>query len=387
MAKKVIYLDHAAATPMDPRVFKAMKPYFTDNFYNPSATYLAATSVKADLNSARGSVARWLGARPGNIIFTAGGTEANNLALFGVTANYPKSHIVSSVLEHESILNPLKQLNKQGFSYTLVTPKLDGVIDPAKIAKSITDKTVLVSIMYANNEIGTIQNIKQISAEISKIRSTRRKSGNKLPIFLHTDACQAAAFLDLHVAKIGVDLMTLNGGKIYGPKQSGVLYINNHVNLSPQVFGGGQEYGLRSGTENVAGSIGFATALDLVQTRKVSERARQQKLQNLFVSELAKKIPNATVNGSMHHRLPNNVHITIPKTDNERLVFALDELGIQCAAGSACSASSDEPSHVLKAIGMSDDIAQSSLRFSMGLQTSGKDIITLVAALAKIVAS
>ncbi len=387
MSKKGIYLDHAAATPMDDRVLTAMMPYFTGKFYNPSATYLAATNVKAELGKAREVVAHWLGARPGNIIFTAGGTEANNLALFGVAKNYPKNHIVSSAIEHESILNPLKQLKNTGNSYTLVAPKPSGAIDPGRIAKSISDKTVLVSVMYANNEIGTIQDIKQISSEVAKIRAHRRKSGNKLPIYLHTDACQATAYLDLHVARIGVDLMTLNGGKIYGPKQSGVLYVGSQVNLSPIVFGGGQELGLRSGTENVAGNIGFATALSLVQSSRDSERARLQKLQSLFIGELMNKIPSAVINGSMNHRLPNNVHITIPGTDNERLVFGLDEAGVQCAAGSACSASNDEPSHVLKSVGLSDKDAQSSLRFSMGKSTSETDVRKTVFELAKIVAS
>lgn len=385
--KQTIYLDHAAATPTDPRVLAEMKPYFSENFYNPSATYMAAKSVKADLDKARESVAFWLGTRPGNIIFTAGGTEANNLALFGVAQNFPDSHIVSSELEHESILNPLNRLENTGNSHTLVSPNPDGVIAVDRITKAITEKTVLVSIMYANNEIGTVQNIKKISAEVAKIRKDRQKSGNKLPIYLHTDACQAAAYLDLHVASIGVDMMTLNGGKIYGPKQSGILFVSSQVKLNPQIFGGGQEHGMRSGTENVAGSIGFASALNLVQSDRTSERIRLQKLQSLFVNELTKSIPGITINGSIQHRLPNNVHVTIPNTDNERLVFSLDEVGVQCAAGSACSASNDEPSHVLKSLGLSDITAQSSLRFSMGKQTTETDVRNAVLALAKIVAS
>ncbi len=385
--KRTIYLDHAAATPIDPRVLVAMKPYFTLNFYNPSATYLAAKSVKSDLDKARSSVASWLGTRPGNVIFTAGGTEANNLAIFGIAQNFPGSHIVSSELEHESILNPIKHLQKTGINNTLVSPNPDGVIDTDRITQAITDNTVLVTIMYANNEIGTIQNIKKISREVSKIRTLRQKFGNKLPIYLHTDACQGAAYLDLHVARINVDMMTLNGGKIYGPKQSGILYVNSQVKLSPSTYGGGQEHGMRSGTENVAGSIGFATALNLVQSDRASERIRLQKLQSLFISELTKNIPNIIVNGSIKHRLPNNIHVTIPNSDNERLVFGLDEVGIQCAAGSACSASNDEPSHVLKSLGLSDKIARSSLRFSLGKSTTETDIHNTVSALAKIVAS
>lgn len=371
---------------MDPQVLAAMQPYFAENFYNPSAMYLAAKTVKAEIEKARETVAHWLGTRPSNIIFTAGGTEANNLALFGIAKKYPGSHMVSTALEHESILKPLEQLKQRGWKYTLVPPKSDGVIDPATIAKAITEKTVLVSVMYANNEIGTVQPLKDITAAIAEIRKQRRKTGNLLPVYVHTDACQAAAYLDLHVARLGVDLMTINGGKMYGPKQSGVLYANSRTNLEPIVFGGGQERGFRSGTENVAGIIGLATALNLVQERSQNERTRLTELQDVFIKELADKIPSSSINGSLHLRLPNNIHITIPGTDNERVVFALDGAGIQCAAGSACTASSEEASHVLKALGLNDEKARASLRFSMGRATTEKDIRHTVSTLAKIVA-
>jgi cysteine desulfurase len=386
MAKEVIYLDYASASPMDPQVLAAMQPYFADTFYNPSAPYLAAKAVKADIEKARETVAHWFGARPSNIVFTSGGTEANNLAIVGIAGKHRGAHIISTAIEHESILKPLAYLKQLGWKYTLVAPKPDGIVDPTAIAKAITHRTVLVSVMYANNEIGTVQPLKEITAAVAAVRKQRQKTGNLLPLYVHTDACQAAAYLDLHVARLGVDLMTINGGKIYGPKQSGVLYINSHVDIGPVIFGGGQERGLRSGTENVGGIIGLATALDLVQNRRQAERTRLTELQDIFIKELADKLPVATINGSLHRRLPNNLHITIPGTDNERLLFALDSAGIQCAAGSACSASKEEASHVLRALGMNDYEARASLRFSMGRGTTEKDIRYTASTLAKIVA-
>jgi cysteine desulfurase len=369
MTKKAIYMDHAAATPMDQKVLTAMQPYFTEKFYNPSALYLAAKSVSKDISMARASIAGHLGTRPAEIIFTAGGTEANNLAVQGIMKNYPDGNIVVSAVEHESVLAPARKFNCKEAP---VQP--DGQIDLRALEKLIDDNTVLVSVMYTNNEIGTLQPIRQISNTLSELRKRRKNSGNDMPLYLHTDACQAAAYLDLHVSRLGVDLMTINGGKIYGPKQSGALYIRAGVKLEPQMLGGGQEFGVRSGTENVAGIIGLAAALDLVQSRRGEEVERLQKLQRIFIELLEEKLPDAQVNGSRKHRLPNNVHITLPGQDNERLIFALDEAGIQAAAGSACSAGNDEPSHVLCAIGKSDEYAQASLRFTMGFATTEADV-------------
>ncbi len=370
---KTIYLDYAAATPMDSRVLKVMQPYFSDKFYNPSATYLSGRSVAKDVEKARTSVAKWLGARPSEIIFTAGGTEANNLAVQGVMRQFPEANVVVSGVEHESVVNPAKQYNH---SLAKVLP--DGVIDLKDLAKKINDKTVLVSIMYANNEIGTVEPINEIAKLIKRVKDKRTKTGNKLPLYFHIDACQAPTYLDLHVSRLGIDLMTLNGGKIYGPKQSGILYVKTGTQLIPQILGGGQENGKRSGTQNVAAIIGFAKALDLAQEGREKESARLKKLQELFITKLTKEIPGASINGSQIKRLPNNVHITITDQDNERLMMQLDELGIICAEGSACSASNEEPSHVLKSIGLSDSEAQSSLRFSMGKYTTANDINTTV---------
>lgn len=383
---KTIYLDHAAATPMDDMVLQAMQPYFSDKFYNPSASYLAAKSVRSDVQVARAEGASALGVKPNEIIFTAGGTEANNLALFGVLQAHPGAHVVTTALEHESVRMPLEWLSTKGHKFTEVLPQATGVVDPAAVAEAVNDKTVLVSVMYANNEIGTVQPIKQIAGRLASIRAERVHGGNNLPLYFHTDACQAANYLDLHARRLGVDLMTLNGGKIYGPKQSGALFAASHVQLVPQILGGGQEHGRRSGTENVAAVIGFARALLLAQSHRPGETARLKSLQKQFIQLLKDKIPSAQINGSLAMRLPNNVHITIPGSDNERLLFGLDGHGIQAAAGSACSASSQESSHVLRSIGLSDASARSSLRFSLGRATDYDQIEKVVTVLSKLVA-
>ncbi len=381
-----VYLDNAAATPLDPRVLAAMQPYLTNDFYNPSATYQAAREVRKALDTARAGVAHWVGARPSEIIFTAGGTEANNLAILGVARSFPDSRLVSTMIEHGSVLQPLASLAQGGWSYDLAPPTAGGLVEPAEITKLVKDQTVLVSVGYANNEIGTVQPLRRIAQAISIIRADRRRRGVKRPLYLHTDACQAANYLDLHAARLGVDLMTINGGKIYGPKQSGALYVKAGVQLAPLIFGGGQERGLRSGTENVPAAKGLAEALELAQAMRHAETTRLQQLQQQFIAAVTLSLPEAVVNGSLKHRLPNNIHLTIPGQDNERLLIQLDENGIQAAAGSACSASDEEPSHVLRALGLSDADAQASLRFTMGRQTTSKAITQTVHTLARLLA-
>jgi len=375
-----IYLDYAAATPMDESVFLAMQPYFTERFYNPSATYLAAQSVRKDLEAARAQVAYWLGSRPSEVIFTAGTTEANNLAINGVMQQYPDANIVVSSIEHESVLAPAHEYN-----CTELAVSETGIVELETLRSAINDQTVFVSVMYANNEVGTIQQIHKIGQLIADIRRDRRSRQVNLPLYFHTDAAQAANYLDLHVARLGVDFMTLNGGKIYGPKQAGVLYVNAHARLQPQIKGGGQERGLRSGTENIAGAIGLGVALNMVQSDRHQEVARLQGLQKHFIEQLTAAIPTLVLNGSRNHRLPNNVHITIPGQDNERVLMALDEAGVLCAAGSACSASNEEPSHVLRAMGLSDSQAQASLRFTLGRQTTEEELTRTVEILATLV--
>ena len=379
MAKN-LYFDHAAATPLDSRVLAAMQPYFSEQFYNPSALYGPARSVHKALETARQQVALALGARPSEIVFTAGGSESDNLAIQGIMRRHPEANIVTSAIEHDAVMAPSGQFNH------LVAPvKADGVQDIDQLTNVINDQTVLVSIMYANNEIGTVQPIAKIAKKLQIIRDARRLAGNKLPLYFHADACQTPEYLDVHVSRLGVDLLTLNGGKIYGPKQSGILYVKGGLELEPLVYGGGQERGLRSGTENVAACVGFAEALTLAQAGRHEETRRLQQLQQQFGRAVSAALPQAVINGSQKLRLPNNIHLTIPGTDNERLLIQLDEQGILAAAGSACSASSDEPSHVLKAIGLNEDEIRSSLRFSMGRQTTIEAVTQAVETLAKLV--
>lgn len=377
---KPVYLDHAAATPIDERVAQSMQPYYSDQFYNPSALYLRGKAVRKDIEAARGSVARILGVRPAEIVFTSGGTESNNLAISGVMQLFPESNAVVSSIEHDSVLAPARRYNHKE-----APVNADGRADLQALHRLIDDKTVLVSVMYANNEIGTIQPVAEIATLIKQIRHQRMLSGIKLPIYLHSDACQAANYLHVLASKLGIDMMTLNGGKIYGPKQSGILYVRSTLNIQAQNLGGGQELGRRSGTENTAGIIGFAKALELAQAQRNDEASRLQALQDFAFALIKTQLPQATTNGS-GLRLPNNLHITIPGQDNERLIMALDEQGIMAAAGSACSASSAEPSHVLKALGLSDEEARSSLRITMGQTTSKSDLSSAIDVLAKLVA-
>lgn len=375
----MIYMDYAAATPLDEEVEAAMRPYWRDVFYNPSATYLPARQAREALEDARTEVARSIGARPTEVIFVAGGTEGNNLAIKGVLANFPNSSVTVSAIEHESVLEPARRFN---CFVALVTE--EGRVDLDDLQHKIQPDTVLISIMYANNEVGTLQPLRQVVELAEKIRAERRAAGNTLPLYVHTDACQATNYLDLHVARLGVDMMTLNGSKLYGPKQTGVLYVSSNVKIAPMIEGGGQERHMRSGTENVAGAVGFAAAINKAQAMRHEEAKRLADLQHFALRKLQESLPSAIVNGSVKHRLPNNIHITLPGYDNERLLIQLEQEGILAAAGSACSASNEEPSHVLRAMGISDDMAQSSLRFTIGRPTSQADIEHLINALVAI---
>jgi cysteine desulfurase len=379
MLRQTVYLDNAAATPMDTQVRLVMEPYLSDNFYNPSATYLAAKAVAKDIEQARAQVASFLGCKSTEIIFTAGGTEANNLAINGVMQSYPQANLVISSVEHESVIKPAEQ-----YDHKLAPVKQDGIIDISKLEVLIDDRTVLVSVMYANNEIGTIQPLQLVHKLLEKIRKQRSLTKNDLPIYLHCDACQAPNYLDLHVSRLGINLMTINSGKIYGPKQFGALFVSRQIKLKPQILGGGQENGARSGTENPANIVGLAKALDLVQKTRSKEGARLRDLQDYFIDQLGINIPNLVINGSRLKRLPNNVHITIPGQDNELMLMKLDELGVQCASGSACNASNQEISQTLLAVGLTDEQARSSLRFSMGRSTTKKDIEYVVDSITKI---
>jgi len=372
---KKVYLDYSAATPMRSEVLEAMRPFFSDEFYNPSAVYLSAKNVKSRLDEFRRSVANLLGSRPAEITFTAGATEANNLAVQGIARQFPDGEILISAVEHESVTAPAGL-----FGAGRIPVDENGLIILNKLSNLINDKTVLVSVMLVNNELGTIQPLADIAKLIAEIRRRRQSEGNGLPIYLHTDAAQAGNYLDLHAGRIGVDMMSLNGGKLYGPKQSGALYVKAGVNLRPLILGGGQESGLRSGTENVAAIAGFAKALELAQAGRRQTADRLTVLRKDFEEQLSNNFRTATINGG-RHRAPHITSVTFPGQDNERLMMQLDELGIMCAVGSACSASSEEPSAVLRAIGLSEDLAQATLRFSLGTATDQAGIDAAISAL------
>ena len=367
-----VYLDYAAATPISAQVLKAMQPFFESNFYNPSALYLDAQSAKSSLTEARAEVANQLGCKSSEVLFVAGGTESDNLAINGIMQKFPGKNLVVSAIEHDAVLQPAEQ-----YDCRIANVAQDAQVDLQDLQAKINGDTVLVSVMYANNEVGSIQPIKEITKIIKKIRNTRqveaeRKNIDPLPLYFHTDACQATNYLSLLVNTLGVDLMTLNGGKIYGPKQSGILFVRTGVELKPQILGGGQERGFRSGTENIASAIGFATALNEAAEQRDTESNRLIALRDNMIDRLL-RIDGLTINGSAH-RLANNIHFTVAGYDNERLLMELDERGFMVATGSACSASSDEPSHVLKAMGIPDHDARSSIRLTLGRQTTENDI-------------
>lgn len=374
--KRLVYLDHAATTPTDPQVVKAMAPFWSTNFANPSALYSLGQASHEAVETARAKVAEILFTQPDCITFTSGGTEANNLAIFGsvrnIIANKPKIHIITTAIEHHSVLEPIKELEKHGVAITYLSVNERGEISVSELVKAIRPETVLVSIMYANNEIGTINPIAEIGRELLKYR----KNNKTIFPFFHTDACQAAGTLDLHVERLHVDLMTVNGSKIYGPKGVGILFTRRGVTVKPIMFGGGQENNLRSGTENVPGIIGFTKALELVNKNFTKESERQAKLRDYFYKEIKKKISNVELNGPELNegRLANNLNVRFAGLEGETLVLYLDAYGIIAATGSACTTDSDDASHVLTACGLKFEEAKSSVRFTLGKNTKKEDI-------------
>lgn len=382
MNKKSIYLDYAATTPMDPAVFKAMESYFVDNFYNPSASYLSAKAVKRSLDHARSAIAQRLGAKPAEIIFTAGATEANNLAIQGVMRQFPEGEILISSIEHDSVRTPAWL-----FDCREIAVNKQGLIDPQTVLETISASTVMVSIGLVNNEIGTLQPLKELSAIVRSVREKRRRAGNDTPLYLHTDAAQAGNYFDLNTARLGVDMMSINGGKLYGPKQSGALFVKSGVVISPLICGGGQEWGMRAGTENVPAIIGLAAAVDIAQGHRTAEVKRLLELKKNFIENIQRRIESVRINGHQKHAAPHIINVTIPGVDNERLMMELDEAGIQCSVGSACHASSAEPSHVLSAIGLASEDARSSLRFSMGRGTTRAELDKVASKISSLTAS
>jgi cysteine desulfurase len=382
---KYIYLDHSATTPVCKEVLKAMTPYFSYKFGNPSALHKLGREAKMVLEESRKIIARYLKALPENIIFTSGGTEANNLAIFGVAKNNEISgrHLISMNSEHPSIIKPLADLQKSGWQTTYIKPNKEGLVDPAEIIKAITPETVLVSIMYANNETGAIQPIAEIGREILKYR---KKNNSEFPYF-HTDACQAAGYLDLDVEKTHVDLMTINSGKIYGPKGVGFLYIRRGVKIKPLFYGGEQEARRRAGTENITGIVGMAQALVLAQDHRENESKRLRYLSTSFLNKILEIVPDVKLNSPIDsiNRLPGVLNISFRRVEGEAMLLYLDEFGIMCSTGSACTSLSLSPSQVLKDMGLSDELAHGSLRFSMGRYTKKKDLDYVIKYLPEII--
>lgn len=362
-----IYLDYAAATPLDERVFAAMQPYYTDKFYNPSAAYGAAREVRADLDAARHELAIAIGGKRDEVIMTAGATESVNLAFHGILDS--GDHVVIGATEH-----PAVRAVASMYKVSVAPSDTKGIISADKVAANVTDDTKLVSVTTADSELGTVQSLSKIAERLNGIRRDRRTRGITTPLYFHTDASQAAGAVDLHVARLGVDLLTLNAAKCYGPKQVGLLWVAAHIVLQPLIVGGGQERGLRSGTENVAGIVGFALALRLALKSRHTEAARVSALREKLQNELVSKVPELVVNGSMKKRLPGHLNVSLEGLDAERVVFHLDNVGVQVATGAACAANKGTRSAVLEAVGMTPEMADGSLRFSLGRQTTQEQI-------------
>lgn len=378
-----VYLDHAATTYLDPRVKEAMEPYWSEEFGNPSSLYRVGRRAKDALDQARETSARILNCKPEELIFTGGGTEAINLAIFGTAHFYSnilknvgisRGHIITSKIEHHAVLHSLEALGKEGFEVTYLDVDEYGLVNPEDVRKALRQDTLLVSIMYANNEIGTIEPIEEIGKVIKEVREERKAVGNTTPIFFHTDACQAAGALNLDVQKLGVDLLAFNASKIYGPKGVGCLYIRRGVRVKPLIYGGGQENNLRSGTENVPGIIGFAKALEVAHAEKERENARLIELRDYFTKRLLAEIPKVVLNGHPVKRLPNNINVSVLDIEGEAVILYLDERGIYISTGSACASTSLDPSHVILAIGKPYEYAHGSLRFTLGRQTTKEEI-------------
>lgn len=341
-----------------------MEAYFAEKFYNPSAAYQASREVRADYESARHQLAMTIGAAKEEIILTAGATESINIAFHGVLQ--PGDHVVIGATEHAAVRGAAAQ-----YACDIASSTNKGIITPEAVRAVLTDQTKLVSVTLADSELGTVQKLRDIAEVIRDERVARRARGNETPLYLHSDASQGAGALDINVARLGVDFLTLNAGKIYGPKQVGLLYMRAGIVLAPFIVGGGQERGLRSGTENVAGAIGFARALELAQSERHQENERLSELRARLLAGLEAGLPDLVVNSHPKRHLPGHLNISIPGVDAERVVFALDSVGIQVATGAACAANKGTRSKVLEAIGLDESVTDGSLRMSLGhLNTS-----------------
>ncbi|HET6488625.1 MAG TPA: cysteine desulfurase NifS [Syntrophales bacterium] len=373
---KAIYLDYAATTPVDPEVIEAMHPYFRETFGNPSSIHSFGQQARSAVEDAREKVASSLGAKPAEIVFTCGGTESDNFAIKGIAyANRRKgNHIVTTAIEHHAVLEPCHFLEREGFEVTFLPVDSQGLVDPHDVAKAITEKTVLVSVMHANNEIGTLQPI----AEIGKI--TRERG-----VCFHTDAVQTFGHIPFTVGELNVDLLSLSAHKLYGPKGVGALYVRQGTRLEPHMHGGEQEGKRRASTHNVPGIVGLAKAAELAERLMPGETERITALRNKLIRGLFDRVDRVRLNGHPERRLANNVNISIEYCEGEAMILSLDLMGIACSTGSACSSTSVEPSHVLRAIGLSVEETRGSLRFSLGRYTEDREIDQVLEVLPKIV--
>ncbi|ETA67764.1 cysteine desulfurase NifS [Methanolobus tindarius DSM 2278] len=373
---KRIYMDHSATTPVDPLVVDAMLPFFTDLFGNASSLHSFGSEAAEALLRARKQVADAIGALPEEIIFTSGGTESDNLAIRGVVPfNAGKKHVITSVIEHPAVLNTCAFLESLGHEVTYVPVDADGVVDVKILEKSVRENTVLVSVMHANNEVGTIQPIEKIS-EIAK----------KYNIYFHTDAVQSVGKIPVNVDDLGVDMLSISSHKIHGPKGVGVLYVRKGTNISPIVFGGNHEMGMRSGTENVSGIVGFAKAMELAAQRQDADSIHMTQMRDSLISRVFDSISDVRLNGHPSRRLPNNVNMSFKYAEGESMLMLLDMQGVAVSTGSACSSKSLKASHVLSALEIEDDFIHGSLRISLGRENTMDDIDYVVGALQETIA-
>ena len=360
-----IYLDFNATTPVDTSVLEAMLGYFSEEFGNANSIHSAGQRSRAAVDRARESVAKLIGAKPGEIVFTSGGTESDNLAILGCVAasQRARKHVITTAIEHHAVLNTCQALEKQGIDVTFVPVGRDGVVDPEDVRRALRPETVLISVMHANNELGTIQPI----AEIGAIAADA-------DIYFHCDAIQSAGKLPMDVNVLGVDFLSVSAHKIYGPKGVGALYVRSGTPLEPQMHGGHHERDRRPGTENVPGIAGFGKAAEIAKARLADDATRTAALRDRLEEELLGRISNVRVNGDRARRISNTTNLTFAAANGESLVIALDLLGVESSTGAACSSGAIEPSHVLTAIGLSPDEARSSLRFSLGRTTTADEI-------------
>lgn len=373
-----VYLDYSATTPVKDEVLKEMLPYFTENFGNPSSLYTIGLESKAAVEKARGQVAHLINADPTELYFTGCGSESDNWTLFGVSnamkAKGKGNHIITSRIEHHAILHSCQFLEKNGFEVTYLDVEKDGTIKPETLEAAIRDDTILVSIMYVNNEIGTIEPVKEL-AEVA----------HKHGILFHTDAVQALGNVHIDVKEQGIDLMSMSAHKIYGPKGVGALYIRKGIKIPNYMHGGAQEMGKRAGTENLAGLVGFGKAAELAEQNLDKHIAHCSELRDYLIEEVQKKIPNVYINGTMEHRHPGNANLTFEYIEGESILLLLDSFGIAVSTGSACSSKSLEPSHVLSSIGVPDTMIHGTIRFTVGDFTTKDDIDYTVECLEKVV--